>query len=711
MKTVASLFESNVLIKDYREIGVTFDVPKAVVPPGTRNMVQAIDDVAVVNRDYDFTVRYEDLPEFYNSFTAVNNSSSPVNNARYRGGFKSDDDQFRLAVEIPLLEEVLFVEMSANSIWVVTQQVVGNDIVERARWSNDPYLTNFFFTTNSSGKVIISNTYPKPNGSSTPLSKFGRPVRNNDTGKWYLPVEYSWTIPLPNGKIYELDETNGNVATLQPNKRHGGYQIRLPGIINTANRSSAYTLQSGRMFPNFWRRETYIDNPAMFFWKGRLMMLDDAGGLNYSTTDFATFQTQPAPPTGSMFYIVDEYDRESRIIAAGLDSATSHRNIVLWELRSIGGAWTKIGTCVDAGLSPGYSGRITANTGAFRDIVPTDPTPIPHTDTIVSAGFSSLQYWYPSGTISISQDEDGGTVRLNIGFAYWHAGLYNGGPTASEDALLVNTSDSYQTMLQATLLQTTDPGFSTDVNNTFYLGLRQQMKGWAVVPDNTLDLNTSYMNLFGNYGMIFGGKHFAFSNKFTHWDAAGSFPNLNNSVQVDPIDAFKYIPSYKDIFDFPSNLFPLYDSKLLGRRNIFALSAMGTFFVKGEYNRVDYYNTIDRNDVTGKPRFRAFSEMLDPKDIYPPNSSSGFGSISGISATGSGIGISSYSTIGGVFSGPNAKTIGIQTPGGFHAGIPAVSSMVWLLGSNLNRREPFTLNKLLHPVDWNSKTLYTIVGA
>lgn len=710
MKNVASLFESNTLIKDYRSIGVTFEVPKAVVPAGTRNLVQAIDDVAVINRDYTYKVRYEDLPDFYNQFVSVNNASGDVSNARYRGGFKSDDDQFRVVAEIPLLEEIIFVEMSANSTWVVTQQVVGNDIVERARWTNDPYLTNFFFTTNSPGKTIISNTYPKPSGTSIPLAKFGRPVRNPATGKWYLPVEYSWTVPQPNGRIYELDETNGNVVTLQPNKPHGGYQLRLPEIINKGNRSSAYTLQSGRMFPIRWNYKTYINNPAMFFWKGRLMMLDDSGGLNYSTTDVATFQSQPAPPTGAMFYVIDEYDRDYRLIAAGLDPATNHRNIVIWELRSIGGSWTKIGTCVDAGFSNGYTGKITANTGAFRDITPTDPTPIPHLGSIVSGGFFSLQYWYPSGVVSIAQDELTQVVRLSVGFAYWHTGLYNNGPTSSEDAILANTTDSYQTMLQVPLLQTSDSNFGSDVNNTTYQGLRRQMTGWAVVPGGTLDLNTSYMNISADHGLIFGGKHFAFTNNFTHWGNSGQFPTLNNQVQEDGVDGFKYYPSFAPPIEYPGTLFPLYEQKRVGRRCIFSLSAINTFFIKQEYNYSNYYTSLGRNDVAGDPVYRAFAEMLDPMDLQAQPSLSGFGSVSGISATGISNGVYTKQITHPVFSGPNAKTIGVQTPGRSGDDIPAVSSLIWLLGSNLNRREPFILNKLIHPTDWNTKTLYTIVG-
>ena len=694
MRTVASLFESNVQIKDYRELGLTFEVPTAVVPPATRNLVQAIDDVAVINRNYDFSVKYEDLPEFYNQFVTLNRSTSAVNNARYRSGFKSDDSQFRVAVEIPTQEKVLFVEMSGNSIWVVTEQIVGTDIVERARWSNDPYLTNFFFTTNSSGKTIIANTYPlDTTGISAPRGKLGRPVYNSANSKWYIPVEFSWSVSFPNGKIYELDETNGSVATLQPNKRLGGYQMRLPDYINKANRSTAYTLQSGRMFPIRWYYNTYINNPAMFFWKGRLMALDDNRGLNYSTTDFATFQTQPAPPTGAMFYIVDEYDRDNRLIAAGLDAATSHRNIVLWELRSIGGSWTKIGTCIDAGFASGYTGTITANTGAIRDIVPTDPTPIPNLDSIVAPGFFSLQYWYPSGTVTITQDEGGDAVRLNVGFGYYHTGLYNGGPTGTEDALPINTTDTYQTMLQAYLPQTTDSLFSTYVNDTPYLGLRQQMKGWGVVVGGSLDLNTSYMNVKGDYGMIFGGRHFAFSNKFSHWSTAGFYPTLNNGVIEDGIDGFKFLPDYREVFDFPAKLFGTGSGKSLGRRCIFNISAMTTFISKGEYNRADYYNTVDRNDVTGNMRYRSFSEMVDPTDFKTQSATTGLESQEG----------GGYDT-GGIFSGPNAKTIGIQTTS------PAVANLVWLLGSNLNRREPFTLNKLKHPLDPNNKTLYTIVG-
>ena len=715
MRNVSSLVESNIQVKDYRELGLTFEVPKAVTPPGTRGLVQAIDDVAVVNRDYDFEVKYSDLPEFYDKFVATNQINNNLYNNRYRGGFKSDDNQFRLAVEIPLLETIIFVEMSANSIWVVTRKVVGGDVVETARWSNDPYRTEFMFSTNGPGQVVFTNTDTFVN--STPMRRLGRPFRNSVNNKWYIPLEQFSTGGGSQGRLYELDEATGTLSTLTTNKIFGGYQLRVTNIVTKANKAGYLTMQSGSMYPSLWSFRTYLNNPAAFFWKNKILMIDKDGVLNYNTTDYATYTTIPAPPTGAMFYIVDDTDRDNRLIAAGVDTGSSNRNIVIWELRSIGGAWTKIGTLVGAAFANGYTGKLTGGNGAVNDVTPTGAVIVPNLGSIVAGGAQTFQYWFPSGTVSINQDEGSSFSRLNINFAYWHSGLYGGGPfTTVEGAIPVTTSDSYMTMLQAPLLQPTDSTFSTDVDNTSYLGIRRQFTGWGVVSDNSVNLNTSYINIEAEYGAIYGAKHFMFVNNFQHWQTSGKFPIYNNQITEDSIDAFKFVPSYIPASEFPGYLFPAFSAKILARRMVIPYDKASNFYIKNDYNRVDFFNTIPHNAVDGTPNYRSFCEMLDVKalkaDTVSGFTSGNFGASAGIIATGDNETVNDIRGItwGGVFSGPNAKTIGIQTPGRIGDGIPAFSSYVWLLGSNLNRKEPFILNKIPHPVESNNKTLFTIVG-
>jgi hypothetical protein len=567
------------------------------------------------------------------------------------------------------------------------------------------------FSSNSSGKVVFSNTWTNSNNSQ--MQRLGRPVRNSVNNRWYIPVEKFYG-PGATGKLYELDEATGNLVTITTNKSLGGYQFRAPDLISKANRSGAYTLQGGGMAPYRWTWRTYINNPAMFFWKNKLLTLDYDGNLNYNTTDYATYQVIPAPPTGSMFYLVDETDRDNRLIAAGVDATSSNRNIVLWELRAIGGSWTKIGTLIDAAYSNGYTGKLSAGGGAINDITPTGPLVIPNLGSNNPAGVTTHQYWYPSGTVAILPDEGGIQARLNVGFGYWHTGLYSTGPTGSEDALVVETVDTYMTMLQAVLPQPSEAGFSSTVNNTFYTGIRKKMKGWGVVPLGTTNLNNSYININGDYGMLYGLKHAVFSNMFQHWGEAGRFLTLNNQVLSDGIDPFKFLPTYKPVIDFPSNLFPTFDAKLLARRCIFSYSGLANFYIKNDYNRADFFNTVDRNNFAGSPNYRAFCEMLDPADLKADSNDSygSWGAMSGIITSGD---RGDWSNIfsffyGGVFSGPNATTIGMQTPGRYGVDIPSQSNYVWLLGANLNRKEPFTLNKLSSYSDPSNTTLYTIVG-
>lgn len=692
-------------ILDYNAVGVTFGVPKPVITQnGVKNMTHVIDGVAVVNRDYNYTIDYDNYPDFYNAFVTSNITGVNSNNG-FSNGFKPSENKFRMAVRIPNNEKIRFVEMSPNSIFVVSSKVVGPNVVETARWSNDPYLTDFTFSVSSSGKTIITNTYSNSTGISTPLLRMGRPVRNNTTTKWYIPIEYN-ILPGGVGRIYELDETNGTVVALSSAKIPGGYQIRLPDTITTANKATYLTLQGGIMYPSSWTWRQTINNPSMFYWKGKMLMVDNSGNLNYNTTDMITWQIIPAPPTGAMFYIVDRTDNDSRLIAVGLDSASSYNKLFIYELRAINGSWVKVGTINNGGFAAGYTGKIlsanidwgapgaSSSPNHYTPNLNTNPMPIPHLTTMNLGGLTSFQYWYPSGTVSINTIDDGEFNTLSMQFAYYHTFIYNGGPGSGEVGTQVRTDDTYPLMITATLGYPEDNVF--DVNNTDALILRKQIESWAVVPTASVNINTSYINLRGDYGMLMGRKHFAFDNGFTHFLVSGTFPINNNNVTTTLSDWFKFIPTYKDVVDFPAKMFPLYEQKLLGRRAVYRFDPISAFYIDQDFDPPSYFTTHNRNDLNGKPVYRAFSEMLDPTILQSSDDINGTNnSIAGISATGTSDHV--------MFSGPMAETIGISTPS-------APTNIIWILGSNLNRREPFTLDKLADYNDPANVTLFTIVG-